>query len=399
MTLDEESHLRGYLVTATLARSASESAGPALLLVTIAVVGSAATGSYVVACMTVSAAVAGPFVGAILDRAGSARRAFTATMVLMAGGLAAIALAIGNVPIGVVMALAAVAGIGYPAVTGAWSAQLPRLVPAGALRRAYASDAATYSVAAVVAPPVAAALIALSVHAPLWLPVLLLLVSSVALRWVPVSAPPSAGSVSMSADLRAGTAVLARNRTLRRTVIITTVGFAGQAAIFVSAPLLAESMTGSLEFTGLVLGAFAAGGVLAALWLTRHPVARPDRAVIAGTVASAACLALVGLAGTPWLLLVAAFAMGASEPPIVSSMFQVRVRESPVHVQSQVFTTSASLRMCAFAAALAACGALVSVGIWAIIAFGVALHLLSLVLGLALGPDLPHRSTWVHREG
>ena len=42
-------------------------------------------------------------------------------------------------------------------------------------------------------------------------------------------------------------------------------GFAGQAAIFVTAPVLATELTGSLEVTGLILGAFATGGVLTAL--------------------------------------------------------------------------------------------------------------------------------------
>ena len=73
-------------------------------------------------------------------------------MIVMAVGLAAIALLIGKVPLWLVMAMAVFAGFGYPAVTGAWSAQLPRLIPGTAITRAYSADAATYSVAAVVAP-------------------------------------------------------------------------------------------------------------------------------------------------------------------------------------------------------------------------------------------------------
>ena len=58
------------------------------------------------------------------------------------------------------MAMAVFAGLGYPALTGAWSAQLPKMIPVDRLKHAYASDAATYSVAAVVAPPLATALVA-----------------------------------------------------------------------------------------------------------------------------------------------------------------------------------------------------------------------------------------------
>lgn len=398
MTGSGASALPAYLVTATLARSASESAGPALLVVTVAVVGSAATGSYVVAAMTISAAIGGPVVGALLDRSPRPRRGFALAMATLGAGLAAIAVVIGHAPLAVVMALAVVAGFGYPAATGAWSAQLPRLVVPAALTRAYSADAATYSVAAVVAPPLAAALVVASARAPLWLSVLLVGAALVGLRAVPLASPGAERTAdSLSSDLRAGMHVMTQNSALRRTVIITTVGFAGQAAVFVSAPLLAQSLTGSLQFTGVILGVFAAGGVVTALWFTRHPVQRPDRMVIASTLLSAVMLAAIGLAPTPWLLLVAAFAMGALEPPLISSMFQIRARESPTHIQSQVFTTSASLRTAAFAASTALCGLLVSVGIGAIIAFGVALHLVALVLGLTLGPHLPQREHWVRR--
>jgi hypothetical protein len=76
----------------------------------------------------------------------------------------------------------------------------------------------------------------------------------------------------------------------------------------------------------------------------------------------------------------------------------VRVRESPPRVQAQVFTTSASLRMTAFAIATATCGWLLGWGVGAAIAFGVALHVLSLVLGIALGPTLPPRRHWLRRD-
>lgn len=390
--------LPAYLATATLARSASESAGPALLVVTIAVLGSAATGSYVVAAMTASAAIGGPVIGALLDRTSTPRRGFAWVLSMLAVGLSAIAITIGHVPTAVILVFAVIAGFGYPAATGAWSAQLPRLVPSDGLTRAYSADAATYSVAAVVAPPLAAALVAVAAQAPLWLSVALVLASLVGLRGVPLTpAGDARSSDSLLGDLRAGTRVMMTNLALRRTVIITTIGFAGQAAVFVTAPVLAQDLTGSLQFTGVILGVFAAGGVLTALWFTRRPVERPDRMVIASTLLSAAALAAIGAAPTPWLLLVAAFAMGAVEPPLMSAMFQIRARESPSHVQSQVFTTSASLRTAAFAASTAACGALITVGVPAVILFGVALHLLAVALGLVFGPRLPHRGDWVRR--
>jgi MFS family permease len=391
--------LPAYLTTATLSRSATESAGPALLVVTIATIGNATTGSYLVASLTASAAIGGPVVGALIDRARSPRFGFRAAMAIMGAGLAAIAVVIGHVPVPVVMGLAVVAGLGYPALTGAWSAQLPKLIPSERITHAYAADAATYSVAAVVAPPIATALVAVYATAPLWLAVALLLACIVLLRTVPI--PDRDGTphhVTLWQDLRSGLGTIVGRVALRRTAIITTVGFAGQAAVFVAAPILAQSVGGSLGFTGVILGVFAVGGVTTAAWFTRRPVLRPDRAIIVSTGLSALTLAAVGLAPTPWLLLVAAFAMGATEPPLVSSMFQVRVRESADRVQAQVFTTSASLRMTAFAIATAICGWLLTWGVSAVIAFGVALHLVALVVGLLLGPALPPREHWLRRR-
>ena len=392
------SSLPAYLGTATLARSATESAGPALLVAAIATLGSATTGSYIVASLTASAAIGGPVVGALIDRARSPRLGFVAAMAIMGTGLAAIAVLLGHIPIPAVMALAVVAGLGYPALTGAWSAQLPKLVPADRITSAYGSDAATYSVAAVVAPPLATALVAVSATAPLWLTVTLLMASMLLLRIVPLPRREAGPHpVTLRQDLRAGLAAIVGRVALRRTAIITTVGFAGQAAVFVAAPILAQQVGGSLGFTGVILGVFAIGGVLTAAWFARHPVRRPDRAIIVSTVLSGIALAAVGLAPTPALLLVAAFAMGATEPPLVSSMFQVRVRESPTRVQGQVFTTSASLRMTAFALATAMCGWLLGWGVGAVIAFGVGLHVASLVLGIVLGPPLPPRDEWWRR--
>jgi MFS family permease len=364
----------------------------------IATLGSATTASYIVASLTASAAVGGPVVGAIIDRARSPRRGFTLAMVTMAAGLAAIALALDHVPIGVVIALAVFAGLGYPALTGAWSAQLPKLIPANRVTHAYSADAATYSVAAVIAPPIATALVFFSATAPLWMPVVLLVAAMGLLRTVPL---PVRGDtphpVSLWHDLRAGLGAIVGRAGLRRTAIITTVGFAGQAAIFVSAPILAQSIGGSLGFTGVILGVFAVGGITTAAWFTRRPVKRPDRAIIVSTILSGIALAAVGLAPTAGLLLVAAFAMGATEPPLFSAMFQVRVRESPSRVQAQVFTTSASLRMTAFALATALSGWLLHWGVGVVIAVGVLMHVVSLVIGIATGPPLPPRRHWLRR--
>ena len=184
---------------------------------------------------------------------------------------------------------------------------------------------------------------------------------------------------------------------LRRTTIITVVGFAGTAPFFIAAPVIAQHLTGSLSVTGVILGVFAGGGVLTALWCTRFPVKRPDRAIITLTLISALLLLAIGLSSTLPEVLFFSFFMGAAESPLLSSMFQVRNRESPTHVQSQVFTTSASLRMTSFALASALSGWLLHFGYEVAIALGVILHLVSVLIGVLLGPRLPHRRHWWRR--
>ncbi|NEB11953.1 MFS transporter, partial [Streptomyces coelicoflavus] len=61
--------VRSYLAGATAARAGDEMSGPALLLAGLAVTGSATGASSLLAGITVAAAVGGPVLGALLDRA------------------------------------------------------------------------------------------------------------------------------------------------------------------------------------------------------------------------------------------------------------------------------------------------------------------------------------------
>lgn len=376
-----------YLATATLARAATESTGPALLLTSIAVLGNGASGSYLVASLTGAAAIGGPVVGAVLDRSRRPPLAFAGAMIGLAVGIAGIALFIGHAPLPAMMALAAVTGLAYPALTGAWTAQLPPLVTPAMLPRAYSADAGTYSVASIIGPP-AAALIAVSVKAPLWLPVILLLMALAMLRFVPLEPRIRHAHHSLLSDLRHGAATIVRRLPLRRTILITTIAFAGQAAVFICTPLIAQQLTGSLAFTGVIFASLAAGGVIAAGLTLRFPVTRPDATVIVTTVISGIALAVIGLAQSAPLVLIGAFVIGLTEAPQLTAMFLIRSRESPERVRGQVFTTASSLRMSAFAIGSAVFGSMLVFGTTTVIWAGVGLHVIGLALGLAAGPPI-----------
>ncbi|NQW73938.1 MAG: MFS transporter [Actinobacteria bacterium] len=377
-----------YLATATLARAATEATGPALLLVSIAALGSGAAGSYLVASLTGAAAIGGPVVGALLDRSRRPRRAFSMAMCGLSAGIIAIAVLIGHAPLPALMALAAVTGLTYPALTGAWTAQLPPLITPSMLPRAYSADAGTYSVASIIGPPTAAALLAVSMTAPLWLPAALLVLALIMLRFVPLAPRPRHAHHSLVSDLRHGMSTIVRRLSLRRTIIITTIAFGGQAAVFICSPLIAQQLTGSLAFTGVIFGCLAAGGVLAAGVLLRFPVTRPDATIIVTTIISGIALAAIAVAQNLPLVLVAAFVIGLTQAPQLTAMFLIRSRESPERVRGQVFTTASSLRMSAFALGSAVFGSMLVFGTAAVIWGGVALHVIGLAIGLAAGPPI-----------
>ena len=394
--------LGAYLGTATLARMTSESVGPALLVVAIAVLGSASTGSFLAASLTAASAIAGPVIGAIFDRTQHPKRAFAVAMASVGIGTTLVALTIGHLPVPVLVLIVALAGLGTPALTGAWTAQIPGLVTPARLHQAYSADAGTYSVASVIGPPIAAALVVISGVAPLWMPIATIAAALIALRWVPLrprhehtgGAEPvgHTRTATLVADLRRGFGAMFGIPRLRRIVVTTTLIIPGQAALYVAAPLIALERTGSLGFTGVILGAYALGDVTGAGLVLRWPIQRPDRVVFTTTAVSGIAIACIGIAPSVPVILLAAAVAGAVNAPLISAMFQVRNREAPPSVVAQVFTTGSSLRMTAYAVATALYGLVLHAGVGWVIAIGAAMHVVAIAAGLLSGPPVRDRA-------
>ncbi|WP_157872222.1 MFS transporter, partial [Streptomyces silaceus] len=142
---------------AAAARVGDEMAGPALLLAGLAATGSASTASALLAGVTASAAVGGPVLGALLDRAARPGRLLAAALVLYAAGLMGILAGLGTVPLPVTVLLAVATGLLAPALSGGWTAQLPRMVPPDRLPRANALDAMTFNLSGLLGPALAGA--------------------------------------------------------------------------------------------------------------------------------------------------------------------------------------------------------------------------------------------------
>lgn len=381
-----------FLGISLVARIATESTSTAILLVTIAMLDDPALGSMLVAVVIATAAITGPVSGSLLDRTAAPIRAFATMIAVLCAGFIGLALFIGRAPVPLLVAFAILAGLGYPGVIAAWTAQLPRLVHGDLLTRGYAADAGMYSIGSVLGPPLAAATLLLTASGPLLVPAALLVLAMVLLPTVPLRARTNSTPTPLLTNLRAGFATLLGRRRLRRAVVISTITLSGQMALVITAPIKARELTGDIAFAGVILGTFAVGAVMTSLLATRFPIRRPDRMMVLCTLGSAIALLAFDFApGTAGVLL-SAVLMGMCDGPLMTSGFLIRARESTDQVRTQVFTTAAALKMLGAAVASAAFGALLGVGITTVILVGVVLHLVGLGLGWLAGLGSPDDS-------
>ncbi|ATL31083.1 MFS transporter [Streptomyces formicae] len=155
--MEKRYSLGRYLAGAVAARAGDEMSGPALMLAGFALTGSAVEASSLLAGVTVAAAVGGPALGVLLDRSSRPGRLLAGALVLYAAGLGAILAGLGRLPFAGVLLIAVPVGLLGPALSGGWTAQLPRvIVPGeGCSERANALDAMTFGVASLAGPALA----------------------------------------------------------------------------------------------------------------------------------------------------------------------------------------------------------------------------------------------------
>jgi MFS family permease len=380
MTLNRYSFHR-YLAGATAARTGDEMSGPALLLLGLATTGSPALGSALLAGLTVSSGVGGPVLGAVLDRSRAPGRLLGVALALYAGGVAVVAALVGSVPAAIVVGLAVVAGCAGPALTGGWTAQLPRIVAPEAVARGFSLDAATYGAASLAGPALAGALAAaLGAGWAVAVAVALLVAAVPAALGMPrgagrpreAAAPrgsaapdePAAPEATaaprpLRAELALGARAIVERRALLAATVATMLSSAGFAGFVVASPLVGERLAGSAAAGTALLSVLAVGSLLGSVALARHPwPGRPESLLVASTALLGIAFAIVAFAHVFALAVAAALLAGVAEGPQIASVFQIRHREAPEALRAQLFTTAASVKMSAFALGAAGAGAL-----------------------------------------
>lgn len=356
-----------FLAGAAAARAGDEMSGPALLLAGYAVGGSATEASALLAGITVSAAVGGPLLGALLDRSPRPGRLLARALALYGTGLVLILLSLGRLPLELTVLIAVFTGLLGPALSGGWTAQLPRVVPRERMPRANALDAMTFSLASLVGPALAGALAHLLGAPAAVVASAALIAFALPAAWtLPMGRdqdrdqdrdkiPPAA---SLTADLAAGIRAITHTRPLARATLASVVSCTGLGMLITCTPLLGERAFGSAAEGTLLLTCTAVSALAANAVLARRPrTIAPDTIIWSSALLLAVALVL-SATGHPVLVVAAALTAGVGEGPQLAALLAIRHRESPERLRSQVFTTGASLKITGFALGAAVAGPL-----------------------------------------
>jgi Major Facilitator Superfamily len=390
--------LRRYLAGAAAARAGDEMSAPALLLLGLAATGRPETGSWLLASLTIAGAAGGPMFGALLDRSRRPDRLLAWTLAAYALGIVAVQAAVGRLPMPAAIAL--LAGLFNPAVTGGWTAQLPRVVTGRELDRASALDALSFSAASLAGPALAAGMAAgIGARAAVLTAaalVALAVPSACSLSRYRPSGAMGAGQrrVALRRQMAAGFAVIAARRPLLRATVTSVVSYAGIGMLLVCCPLLGAQRLGDPARGALLISAIAVASLTANTILARRPgrpgYPRPDTWVLASTLVIAVSMAAAALA-PGWLTLAAVALVGAGEGPQLTALFAVRHRETPAHLRGQVYTTAASLKIAGLAAGAALAGPLAGWSVTACLLIAAATELGAAAAYLAAGCTGPGR--------
>ncbi|AXK35023.1 MFS transporter [Streptomyces armeniacus] len=373
------------LAGAGAARAGDDMSGPALMLAAFALTGSATEASALLAGITLAAAVGGPVLGALLDRAARPGRLLAGALALYALGLTVILLGLGRLPFTVTVLIAVVTGLLGPALSGGWTAQLPRVVRRERLPRANALDAMTFSTASLAGPALAgAAAELLGAPAAVVASVVLIGLALPAAWRLPVRPEPAVArgptpvrsrrarvrghspvrghGGSVAGDLAAGARCIVRRPRLARATLTSVVSCTGQGMLVACTPLLGERALGGAGHGAMLLSCVAVSALTANAVLARFPAAfTADTVLWTSTLVQAAALAALAVqaaGGLPAVLVAAALLAGLGEGPQLTALFTVRHAEAPERLRGQIFTTGASLKISGFALGAAAAGPL-----------------------------------------
>jgi MFS family permease len=363
-----------YLCGALPARLGDEMTGQAILLFGIAA-GSAKLGSSLLAALTFSAAVGGPLLGAILDRARHPGRVLAVALGIYAVGITCIAWLVGHASFWLSLSMALAAGFLMPSISGGWSSRLKSFIADEQMVRASAIDATTFNIVGL-AGPALAGLIAGWLGAQWAVAVLVfLLLAALPMAW---SLPKHTSraeerNAKFIHDVVAGFKVIIANRALLRITLLSVVSYLGIGMLWVVCPLVGLKQFGNAGFGGIMMSVLSVSALIATVAYAKWPTkCSPDTIALATTLILAVAMLFLAFASNIVTILLAMLIAGLADGPQLAAVFAVRHREAPERYRSQVFTTGASLKITAAAVGVVLAGSLASSSLrWTILVAGV----------------------------
>lgn len=309
----------GRTLTASLAGRLPYTAIGLLLILRVRDLGGDyAEGGLVAGAFALGLACLSPLVGRLVDVRGQSA-VLLPCAVACALPLGAIALAPDATPVGVLAALAALAGMAHPPLSGATRALWSVLVPPERRHAIFALEAAGVELTFILGPLVlVGALAALTSSSVALLACACLLVAgTAAFAWAPSSRRwrPAGGRRTLAGAL-ASPALL---------TLMLAVAFMGASfgAIEVGAVAHADEH-GGRELVGPLLAAWAAGSLVGGLLIARgRPPADPRRRLVALLAATALADALLSLAPNPPMFALAIFLAGSCIAPAFATLYSM----------------------------------------------------------------------------
>src|SRR6185312_7272654 len=218
-----------------------------------------------------------------------------------------------------------VIGAGSALTAPAWQSIVPTLVPKPDLPAAVTANSVGINISRAVGPALSGIIAAgLGIAAPFWLDAFSNLGTIGALVWWRTSRKTGRRlpAERLASAIRTGARYARNNPSLRATLFRAVAFFIFASAYWALLPLVARTqIAGGAQLYGVLLGAIGVGAIGGAFALPRLKARLgPDRLVAAGTVGTAAALALFGAAHSAAIALLASLIAGVSWIATLSSL-------------------------------------------------------------------------------
>lgn len=356
------SGLVGYVVPATLARTADGGAVVAIVLLATAGGKAGWLAGLLGACIT-APHLLGPFVARSIDSARDGRRVIALACVVHGATLAAAVLLFPVTHPVVPAVLLVASGLVGPLLTGGISSRLPAIAGADrtSQRRAQGWDVATYGIGGTVGPTLVAAVSAWA--SPLVAALVLAAATFVAAALVMLLpyAPPAADAADVPRPARTFV-LMVTSGPLRRTLYLT------MAVAFSVAVLPITAVAGTSRFgvapavAAVLTAAYGLGNLAGSAGVMIRPLSGDaDRLMTRLALIVAATLLGVALMPEFALAVPAYAAAGIANAYFFAATLAARNEYSPVEARGQVFVWIGALKITAGSAGTALAGAIVGI--------------------------------------